>query len=215
VKLSVDPFSEAGIEWAKAVQAAFPNTECPGCPTEGYYLLDGSQDMYDVQSIVYELLPIAMVVTMVIVFAIVGISFRSLVVPLRAVATIAFTLIIVFGASVLVYQHGALDFLNIACIHTIADKQIAWLIPVMSFSTLTGLALDYDIFIISRIAEFRELGYDDSSAITLGLAKTGWIISAAGLVRDKTKPIAFPETLRRISQRFRADLWWGDGWVRR
>jgi uncharacterized membrane protein YdfJ with MMPL/SSD domain len=69
-----------------------------------------------------------------------------------------------------------------ACFHTIADKQIAWLIPVMSFSTLTGLALDYDIFIISRIAEFRELGYDDSSAITLGLAKTGWIISAAGLV---------------------------------
>jgi len=28
----------------------------------------------------------------------------------------------------------------------------------------------------------RELGYDDHSAITLGLAKTGWIISAAGLV---------------------------------
>lgn len=30
-------------------------------------------------------------------------------------------------------------------------RQIAWLIPVMSFSTLTGLALDYDVFIISRI----------------------------------------------------------------
>ena len=87
-----------------------------------------------------------------------------------------------FGASVLVYQKGALDSLGISCIHTVADKQIAWLIPVMSFSTLTGLALDYDVFIISRIAEFRELGYDDSSAITLGLAKTGWIISAAGLV---------------------------------
>ena len=83
VKLSVDPFSQAGIEWAKAIQAAFPSTECPGCPTVGYYLLDGSQDMYDVQSIVYELLPVAMVVTMVIVFAIVGLSFRSLVVPLR------------------------------------------------------------------------------------------------------------------------------------
>ena len=45
-----------------------------------------------------------MVVTLVIVFAIVGLSFRSLVVPFRAVITIVFTLVIVFGASVLVYQ---------------------------------------------------------------------------------------------------------------
>jgi uncharacterized membrane protein YdfJ with MMPL/SSD domain len=45
-----------------------------------------------------------MVVTLVIVFAIVGLSFRSLVVPFRAVITIMFTLVIVFGASVLVYQ---------------------------------------------------------------------------------------------------------------
>ena len=52
----------------------------------------------------------------------------------------------------------------------------------MSFSVLTGLALDYDIFLLSRIVEYRELGYDDRAAVTLGLAKTGWIISAAGLV---------------------------------
>jgi hypothetical protein len=31
-------------------------------------------------------------------------------------------------------------------------------------------------------AEYRDLGYDDQSAISLGVAKTGWIISAAGLV---------------------------------
>lgn len=45
VKLSVDPFSEQGIAWAKAVQEAFPSSECPGCPVINYYLLDGSQDM--------------------------------------------------------------------------------------------------------------------------------------------------------------------------
>ena len=65
-----------------------------------------------------------MVVTMVIVFAIVGIAFQSLVVPLRAVLTIVFTLVIVFGASVLVYQHGVLDSLGIDCVHTIANSQV-------------------------------------------------------------------------------------------
>ena len=44
------------------------------------------------------------------VFVIVGASFQSLVIPLRAVLTIAFTLIIVFGAAVAVYQHGALNW---------------------------------------------------------------------------------------------------------
>ena len=61
---------------------------------------------------------------MVIVFAIVGVAFRSLVVPFRAVLTIVFTLVIVFGASVLVYQNGALDSLGIPCFHTIADRQV-------------------------------------------------------------------------------------------
>ena len=54
--------------------------------------------MYDVQDIVYGLLPVMMVVTFSVVFIIVGFSFKSLVIPLRAVITIAFTLIIVFGA---------------------------------------------------------------------------------------------------------------------
>ena len=84
---------------------------------------------YDVQDTVYRLLPVAMVVTMVIVFAIVGIAFRSLVVPLRAVLTIIFTLVIVFGASVLVYQHGVLDGLGIACLHTIANSQVTFATP--------------------------------------------------------------------------------------
>lgn len=79
---------------------------------------------YDVQNTVYKLLPVAMVVTMIIVFAIVGIAFRSLVVPLRAVLTIMFTLVVVFGAAVLVYQHGVLDSLGIPCFHTIADSQV-------------------------------------------------------------------------------------------
>ena len=174
IKLSADPYSQAGIDWAKAIQAAFPSTECPGCPIETYYLMDGSQDMYDIQDTVYELLPLAMVVTLCVVFVIVGASYRSLVVPLRAVVTIVFTLTIVFGASVAVYQHGALSWTGLECLEPIADQQICWLIPVMSFSILTGLAvrrslplllhvahltihvgvrqLDYDVFIISRVA---------------------------------------------------------------
>ena len=101
---------------------------------------------YDVQDTVYRLLPVAMVVTMIIVFAIVGIAFRSLVVPLRAVLTIVFTLTIVFGASVLVYQHGVLDSLGIPCLHTIANSQVTFKTVVL-FTIKQRLTLRHSLLI--------------------------------------------------------------------
>ena len=52
----------------------------------------------------------------------------------------------------------------------------------MSFSILVGLALDYDIFLMSRVVEFRRMGWSDPAAICLAIEKTGGIITAAGLI---------------------------------
>ena len=59
---------------------------------------------------------------------------------------------------------------------------LCWLVPVMSFSILVGLSLDYDVFLISRIVEYRELGVSDEGSILFGLYKTGRIITAAGII---------------------------------
>lgn len=67
--------------------------------------------------------------------------FRSLVVAGRLVFTIAFTLSWIYGAGVLVFQKGALNWLFSVLKHT---HQFYWMSPVMSFSVLTGLSLDYD-----------------------------------------------------------------------
>ncbi len=52
----------------------------------------------------------------------------------------------------------------------------------MSFSILVGLALDYDIFLMSRVVEFRKLGWSDRASICLSIEKTGSIITAAGVI---------------------------------
>ena len=52
----------------------------------------------------------------------------------------------------------------------------------MAFSVLVGLALDYDIFLMARVVEFRKLGWSDRAAICLAVEKTGNIITAAGLI---------------------------------
>lgn len=42
----------------------------------------------------------------------------------------------------------------------------------MSFSILVGLALDYDIFLMSRVVEFRQLGWSDAASVSLAVDKS-------------------------------------------
>ena len=49
-------------------------------------------------------------------------------------------------------------------------------------TVLVGLALDFDVFLISRVVEFRKLGWSDRASVCLAIEKTGGIISVAGLI---------------------------------
>ena len=92
----------------------------------------------------------------------------------------------VFGLSVLVYQNGILKWSNFAPLSPTPNGKdepgMCWLIPVMAFSIMVGLSLDYDVFLVSRIVEYRAEGKSDRESVLLGLAKTGRIITAAGII---------------------------------
>jgi len=83
----------------------------------------------------------------------------------------------------MVYQPGpAQDAFAVLTPYLLTSTGIYWIIPVMSFSILVGLALDYDVFLISRLLEFRRMGWSDRIAMCLAIEKTGSIITAAGLI---------------------------------
>ena len=52
----------------------------------------------------------------------------------------------------------------------------------MAFSVLVGLALDYDVFLMTRVVEFRKEGWSDRASMCLAVEKTGNIITCAGLI---------------------------------
>jgi putative drug exporter of the RND superfamily len=60
--------------------------------------------------------------------------------------------------------------------------QIEGWIPVMLFATLFGLSMDYEVFLVSRMREEWDATHDNEHAVAAGLAKTGQIVTAAGLV---------------------------------
>ena len=144
------------------------------------YLGMGSGATYDVASDVYDSFPLCICITLAIVFILMGIAFKSIVAPIRSVATLTLTLSFVYGFLVLVYQHGVLDFLDLRCLSN--SHNTSWLPPVMGFSIIVGLGLDYDVFLVDRVYQYRLEGYTDHSAAIKGVCSTGYIITAAGLI---------------------------------
>jgi RND superfamily putative drug exporter len=55
-------------------------------------------------------------------------------------------------------------------------------LPVIIFAFAFGLSMDYEVFLLARIKEFHDQGYDNDDAVRLGLQRTGRIITSAALL---------------------------------
>jgi len=135
----------------------------------------------DMMTSVYSFFSGMLVATLGSAMIFMGVSFRSVVMPLRAIVSNLLTVGFSFGLAVLVYQDGALDFLKW---HALSGrfKAVPWVVPVVVFFVVTGLGLDYDIFLSVRITEFRAEGHSPTEAIRRGLIATGGIITSAGII---------------------------------
>jgi RND superfamily putative drug exporter len=179
--LTLDPNSKEGTQWLLDARNKIQNMTLNGSLNNLTVHLEGGSGVeYDAVKAVFDHVPMMIGITLSVVFVLMGLFFRSIVVPIRSVVTISLTQAFVFGLAVLVYQHGALDFLGVRALSY--ANEISWLPPVISFCVMVGLGLDYDVFLSSRVLEYRLKGLNDRSSILVGLYKTGRIITAAGVI---------------------------------
>lgn len=174
-----DPFGEQGQSFLTALRDLC--STMPGNRGLVITITGTAADALDLISGVYAIFPYAIATTLLMSLLLLGIAFRSVLMPLRSVATICLTLIFVFGLAVRIYQDGILDFLGRATITSKFHSQF-WLMPVVSFSFVVGICLDYEIFLFSRATELRAEGMDPLSATRQALVDTGGIITAAGII---------------------------------
>jgi len=104
--------------------------------------------------------------------------FRSLLIPV--IATLGFLLSVgaSFGASVAVFQWGWLDPLIAA---PQGDPMLS-LLPLLLVGVLFGLAMDYQVFLVSRIQEMHRKGLDPKTAIREGFARSAPVLVAAASI---------------------------------
>jgi RND superfamily putative drug exporter len=106
------------------------------------------------------------------------IIFRSIIVPLKAIATNLVTIGAVHGLLVLVFQKGVgANLLGF----TTAPAIEAW-VPLFLFCVLFGLSMDYHIFLLSRIREHLRRTGDHHGSLVAGLQTTGGVITGAATI---------------------------------
>jgi RND superfamily putative drug exporter len=128
---------------------------------------------------VYGNFPYVLAFVVLLTFLLLMRAFRSVVLPLKAVILNLISLACAFGVVVFIFQqgHGSDAIWGIKA----TDAVISW-IPLMIFAFLFGLSMDYEVFIVTRIREAYDQTGDTNQAVSLGLARTGKLVTSAALV---------------------------------
>ncbi len=171
VSLDVPPASAAAIETLKQVRAL----EEPSLKT---LVTSPAARLVDLQATLNDKLPWALGLICLATFVVLFLAFGSVVMPIKAILMNILSLTASFGALVWIFQDGRFEsFLGYR-----SPGNIELTIPVVMFAVVFGLAMDYELFLLSRIREAYDRTGDTHASVTTGLEQTGQIITRAALL---------------------------------
>ncbi len=104
--------------------------------------------------------------------------FRSVWVPVKATLGFLLSVGAAFGAVVAVFQWGWFGDL----LHVNSTGPVLSFMPIILMGVLFGLAMDYEVFLVSRIREEVVHGADSTTAIRRGFIGSGPVVTAAALI---------------------------------
>ena len=172
-----EPSSQAAVDVVSTIRDQYIPSAFGGVDAEA--LVGGvTAEATDVFSIVETYTPIVFAFVLGFSFIILMLVFRSIVIPIKAVAMNLLSVGTAYGLLVLVFQKGVgtelLGFQH-------AEVIDVW-IPLFLFSILFGLSMDYHVFLLSRIRERYDQTGDNAEAVAYGLRSTAGLITGAALI---------------------------------
>jgi RND superfamily putative drug exporter len=108
-----------------------------------------------------------------------SIAFRSVLIPLKAVALNLLSVAASFGAVTFVFQDGFGS--RLFGLPRPMDGGFP-IVPVLVFGIVFGLSMDYEVFLMARIADGRRAGLSDAAALVDGIAGIGRVITFAAAI---------------------------------
>ncbi len=171
----LDAASEKSLETLRedVVPATIAKVKGAEVAVTGYTA--GSKDFLDVMK---RNLPIVFGFVLTLAFVLLLVTFRSLVVPIKAIILNLLSVGAAYGVLTWVFQDGhgekALNFESVGGITSS--------IPLFLFVILFGLSMDYHVFVLSRIREAVDRGMKTDDAVAHGIKSTAGVITSAALV---------------------------------
>jgi putative drug exporter of the RND superfamily len=110
-------------------------------------------------------LPLVAMVMLAVIYLLLGVTFRSVVLPLKAIVVNGLSVAATYGVLVLFFARGGGYLQNF--------------VPALLLAVLFSLSTDYEVFLLSRVREEYLLSGDNTAAVAVGLARTAPLITGA------------------------------------
>jgi RND superfamily putative drug exporter len=111
-------------------------------------------------------------------FLLLMVTFRSIVIPVKAILLNLLSVGAAYGVLKLVFQDGHLE--GLLGFHS-NGAVTSWL-PMFLFVILFGLSMDYHVFILSRVREAYDGGMTTEDAVAHGIKATAGVVTSAAVV---------------------------------
>jgi RND superfamily putative drug exporter len=122
--------------------------------------------------------PVVIATMLAVIYVLLVFTFRSLLLPLKAIALNLLSVGAAVGVVVLIFQHGfCADALGIETVGPIQN-----FVPVMLVAVLFSLSTDYEVFLLSRVRERYVQTGDNTESVVYGLVETAPLISGAAVL---------------------------------
>ncbi|MDN5794177.1 MAG: MMPL family transporter [Intrasporangium sp.] len=122
--------------------------------------------------------PYAVLLVVVGTFILLFLMTGSVVIPIKALVLNVLSLGAALGVVVWIFEDGHLQgLLSFSSVGAV-ESMVPFLVLAFGF----GLSMDYEVFLLSRITEFHNHGHDNDRSVSLGLQRTGRIITSAALL---------------------------------
>jgi putative drug exporter of the RND superfamily len=134
--------------------------------------------LVDLLRLIRQGLPWAIGVTLLAMVTLLWAFTGSVVVPVKAILANVVSLGATFGVLYAVFEHGVLA----GSLDTLTVGGLDPFVIVIVFAFAFGLSMDYEVFLLGRVKEYVERGWDTDTAVRRGLQHTGRIITSAALL---------------------------------
>lgn len=170
------PSDEATETLVDDIRGLSGNVEAAGGPTIG--VAGTTAANIDVSQVLSDALPVYLAVVVAISMVLLILVFRSILVPVIASLGFLLSLLAAFGAVVAVYQWGWLSWL----FNVTEPGPVLSFLPTLMVGILFGLAMDYQLFLVTGMREAHVHGYPARTAVVRGMVGGRAVVTAAAII---------------------------------